>query len=172
MRSKGSSSDLRSVFPIMVARTFPEFGTNAGWIGSISGDDPTIAEIMRVSSDAHPCDLLHNDSFGGYSIRGVKFIPLTSEFMDAEFMEPFRLSKKEGVLVLDTSWQPPYKSNLNSAKEMGIQTNDIILAVNNKIINNPNVLIKEIQNTEDGGKISFLIYRDGKRINVSGYLRQ
>lgn len=33
------------------------------------------------------------------------------------------------------------------------------------------VLIEEIRNTEIGGAILFLIYRDGKKITKSGYLR-
>ena len=156
LKSEGTTSDLRIALPHMIAGAIPYFGTNTGkkLTTAIYVNDPLVTEIKRSSPDANSIS-----TYGQRARLGVRIESLTHELMNV-----FGLDKKEGVIVFYV-----YKNSL--AQEMELQSGDIILAVNNKTIYEPQALVEEIQNTKSGGKILLLIYRDGERIQKTGYLK-
>ncbi|WP_299976813.1 DUF4136 domain-containing protein [Desulfobacula sp.] len=156
LKSEGTTSDLRIALPHIIAAGRPYFGTNTGQKlkVNVESNGPEVIQIKRGSTDAH--SISH---FTGKERLGVTITPLTQEYMNA-----FDLEKKEGVVVLEIA-----ENSL--AQEMGVQKQDIILTVNEKVTNEPQVLLEEIKNTESGGKILLLIYRDGERIHISGQLK-
>jgi hypothetical protein len=156
LKSEGRVSDLRIALPHMIAAGRTYFGINTGkkLTTFIYTNDPAVIEIKGVSTDARSIS-----TFTGRERLGVKITPLTHGLMNY-----FGLDKKEGVIV----WEVAENS---LAQEMGLQKNDIILAVNNKTIYEPQALVKEIRNTKSGGKMLLLIYRDGKKLYKSGYLK-
>lgn len=156
LKSEGTTSDLRIALPHIIAAGRPYFGTNTGQklAVKVESEGPAVIQIRRGPADAHSVG-----QFTGKERLGVTIAPLTQEHM-----KTLGLDKKEGIVVLKIA-----ENSL--AQEMGVQKQDLILAVNNKVTNKPQVLVEEIKNTESGGKILLLIYRDGERIHMSGHLK-
>lgn len=156
LKSEGRVGDLRISLPYIITGGSPYFGTNTGQKLNVRAyvDDPAVIQIKEGFNDAHSMS-----PFTGKERLGVTITAMTQELMNTS-----GLDKKEGIVVLRIAENSP-------AQGMGLQKNDIILAVNNRVANEPQVLTEEIKNTESGGKILLLVYRDGKRIYISGNLR-
>lgn len=156
LKSEGSTSDLRIALPHIIAAGRPYFETNTGQKleVKVESNGPEVLQIKKGPANTHSIG-----QFTGKERLGVTIAPLTQEHMNT-----FGLDKKEGIIVLKIA-----ENSL--AQKIGVQKQDIILSVNNKITNEPQVLVEEIKNTESGGEILLLIYRNGERIHISGHLK-
>jgi len=115
---------------------------------------PRVLGIMRYSR------VHHENPFTGTERLGVRLEQLTPE------NQLLYNGKKAGVLVVDVTEN-------NVAQKMGIKQYDIILAVNNKIINKPQMVLEAVQNTKPGGKIwlTFFSWDKIKDLSKTGYLK-
>ena len=156
VKSEGGSSDLRVVLPHMIAAAIYKFGTDTrGKLKTVMYENaPRVLDIMR-SSDAHS-----EDNFTGKERFGVRLRSLAFESM-----LDYR-GQKAGVLVAGVAEN-------SVAQKMGLQRYDIILAVNNKIVDKPAMLVGEIQNTKPGGKIrlTFFSWNKIQDVSATGYLK-
>ena len=152
VKSEGWSSDLRVVLPHMIAAAIYEFGTDTrGKLKTAMYENaPRVLDIMR-SSDV---------PYTGKGRLGVQLGLLTFEDrLDYH-------DQKAGVLVTGVV-------DNSAAQKMGIQQYDIILAVNNKIVDKPAMLVEEVQNTKSGGKIqlTFFSWNKIQEVTETGYLK-
>lgn len=81
--------------------------------------------------------------------------------MDKKLANYLDLPLKDGVAIVEIIKESP-------AEKMKLKRYDIIKKMNNKIISKSEELIKMVADMKPGNKIKFLIYRDGKNINISG----
>ena len=150
VKSEGWNSDLRVVLPHMIAAAIYDFGTDTrGKLATAMYQNaPRVLDIMR-SSDAN-----NENSFTGRERLGVRLELLTHKNqLDYK-------SQKAGVLVTGVAEN-------SVAQKMGLQRYDIILAVNNKIIDRPAMLLEEVQNTKPGGEIRLTFFSWNKLQDVS-----
>jgi len=81
--------------------------------------------------------------------------------MDAELAKSFRLkSDVKGVIVADVSKDSP-------AEKAGFKEGDIVLEMNGASVTDVAELRNKVSMTPPGHELSFLLYRDGKRIPVT-----
>ncbi len=159
--STGRVSDLRIALPHMVVASIPYFGTNTGEKIEtfVYSGAPEVIAMKSPPTRSLPSAGKTPDAFSKKDLLGVTVSPLTNKLASSSGLEG-----GNGVLVVEVSGNSP-------AQEMGLIKGDVILAVNNKAISGPQVLVEEIQNTEPGGEILLLIYRDGKKMYKVGSLK-
>ena len=156
VESKGWNSDLRVVLPHMIAAAIYNFGTDTrGKLKTAMYQNAQrVLDIMR-STSTHS-----EDTFTGKERLGVRLEALTVENrLDYK-------GQKAGVLVTMVAEN-------SIAKKMGLQEYDIILAVNNKIVDKPTMIVEEVQNTKQGGKIrlTFFSWNKIQEVSKTGYLK-
>jgi len=156
--SWGWGTDLRIVLPRMIAAATYNFGTNT--IGKpiytrIYTNAARVLDIMR-SSDAHS-----EDTFTEINRLGVMLESLSHQ--DMLYLHDH--GQHAGVLVTSVAEN-------SVAQIMGLRKYDIILAVNNKAVNKPAMLVEEIQNTKTGGEIrlTFFNWIKLRDVSATGYL--
>jgi uncharacterized protein DUF4136/PDZ domain-containing protein len=156
LKSEGTGNDLRVVLPHMIAAAIFEFGTNTeSNIGK--GMYKNAARVLDIMQSSH---VPREKPFTGKERLGVRCKQLTRED------QLLYHGKKTGVLVVAVAEN-------SVAQKMGIKQYDIILAVNNRIINNPQILSEAVQNTKPGGKIRLTFFNWDKIQDLSetGYLK-
>jgi hypothetical protein len=150
MKSEGWSSDLRVALPHMIAAAIYKFGTNTSGKLKVAmyKNAPVVLDIMRSS------DTKKEAPFTGKERLGVRLELLTLENQLAYN------GQKAGVLVIEVAEN-------SVAQKMGLQKYDIILAVNNKIIDKPAMLLEEVRNTKPDGEIRLTFFSWNKLQDVS-----
>lgn len=150
LKSKGWDPDLRAVLPRMIAAAIDKFGTD------------TRGEVNAVVPYHHPCvlDIIRSPDankevlFTEEERLGVKL-----ESMDHGNQFWYQ-DKMAGVLVVGVVEN-------SAAQKMGVQKYDVILAVNNKIADQPEIVLEEIKNTRTDGIIRLTFFSWNKYQDVS-----
>ncbi len=140
LKSEGSSGDLRVALPHMIAAAIFDFGTNTGRRinKQMYQNAARVLGIMQYSQDTVP-------PFTGKERLGVYY--KTLNYGDQLTYH----GKKTGVLVLGVAEH-------SVAAKMGIKRYDIILAVNNKTIDQPQILSDAIRDIKPGGRIQLTFF--------------
>jgi len=156
LKSEGTGNDLRVILPHMIAAAIFEFGTNTE-SNIEKGMYKNAARVLDIMQYSH---VQGEKPFTGKERLGVRYKLLKPED------QLIYHGKKTGVLVIDVA-----KNSV--AQNMGIKQYDIILAVNNRIINQQQILSEAIQNTKPGGKIrlTFFSWDKIKDLSETGYLK-
>ncbi|MFH1933551.1 MAG: PDZ domain-containing protein [Pseudomonadota bacterium] len=154
VKSEGTGNDLRVALPHMIAASIFEFGTNteSNRQKIMYENAARVLDIMDYSRTAH------ETPFTGKERLGVYLKQLNPED------QLLYHNKKAGVLVIDVAQN-------SVAQKMGIKQYDIILAVNNRIINNQQILLDMIQKIKPGGKIriAFFSWDKIQEVSATGY---
>jgi hypothetical protein len=161
LSSEGSSSDIRTVLPHMIAAAVDYFGTNTGrkMPTYIEPNDPRVDDIKYGFVDV-------NTIKGPFLGTQITTLSNAVKWLSDEYEKDVGFKKKdEGVLV--------YRVIRNTlAEEMGLLKGDIILEINGKAIREPGEVKKVIQNLKPGEKITILYWRLRHGENVkTGYLK-
>jgi hypothetical protein len=155
LKSEGSSGDLRTALPHMIAAAIFDFGTNTGHRieKKMYQNAARVFGIMQYQQNVIP-------PFTGKERLGVYYGSLKHQDQLVYH------GKKAGVLVLSVAEN-------SVAEKMGIKRYDILLAVNNKIIENQQTLSSAIQGISPGGKIqlTFFSWDEIKDIVATDYLK-
>ena len=140
LKSEGSSGDLRVALPHMIATAIFDFGTNTGHRinKQMYQNAARVLGIMQYSQDVVP-------PFTGKERLGVYY--KTLNYGDQLTYH----GKKTGVLVLGVAEH-------SVAAKMGIKRYDIILAVNNKTIDQSQILSDAIRDIKPGGRIQLTFF--------------
>lgn len=153
--SKGRSSDLRVVLPHMIAAATYYFGKDSkGKINRVMYQNaPLVLDIMRTSDT-------HNEAhFTGKERLGIMLERLA--FKDRLTYQ----DQKTGILVTGVAEN-------SIAQKMGLRKYDIVLAVNGKIVTEPQMILDKVQNTRPGGEIqlTFFSWNALQEVSATGRL--
>lgn len=107
-----------------------------------------VNDIIETGGDIHRVNL----GVGGYDV-------------DATLKEEYDLKVEKGFYVADVE-------NRSSANLAGILPGDVIIAINNKDVQNFEDISKNLKYTKSGDKIDILVSRKGKKVKVPTYLRK
>ncbi len=88
------------------------------------------------------------------------FLGIELQTVDKEIAEGFNLSKAEGVLITSVAKNSP-------AEKAGLQTGDIILELNGKLIKSRDTFRNQISMMDPGSEAKLKVIRKGKTINLS-----
>jgi len=99
----------------------------------------------------------------GHVVRG--WLGVAIQNITEEIAEVMELGELRGVLISDIIQDSP-------ADKAGLKRGDIILAVNNKEVNNCDELKNCIANTSPGSKVNLDVFRDRENLNISAYVAE
>ncbi|MGI9365311.1 MAG: Do family serine endopeptidase [Rhizobiaceae bacterium] len=134
----------------------PAFNLNGEVIGvntaifSPSGGNVGIAFAISAKTSQEVVDDLIDSGSVTRGWLGVQIQPVTEDIA-----ESLGLDETNGAIVADAQEDSP-------AETGGIRSGDIILKVNQKDIEGPKALAKEIANLEPKAKVDITVYRDGE----------
>ncbi len=154
LSSEGSSSDIRTVLPHMIAAAVDYFGTTTG------GKMPTYIE----PNDPRVDDI----RYGFVDVTKIEgpFLGIEMQPLNDEYTKYVGFKKKEGGVVVVRA----FRNSL--AEEMGLKKGDIILEINRKAIREPEDAKRVIKSLKPGQKITVLYWRLGHGEDVkTGYLK-
>lgn len=82
-----------------------------------------------------------------------------------------KLAKEKGITAVKAGFLVESVNDRSTAKELGLQTNDVITAVNNVEIHNHPQLVEQLNKFRPGDQISVTFYRDNKKYTKTGTLK-
>lgn len=82
-----------------------------------------------------------------------------------------KLAKEKDITATKSGMLVDNVSDMSTAKELGLQKNDVIVALNNVEVHNFAQLTEQLNKFRPGDTISVTYYRDNKRYTKSGVLR-
>jgi len=121
----------------------------------ISGGAGGIGFAIPVSMAKSVINQLRDTGKVTRGYLGVRFQPLT-----AELAKSFGLDSEKGALVANVEKDTP-------AERAGLMSGDVILEFDGKPINEGNELPRYVAATPIDKKVSLVIFRDGKKMNIA-----
>lgn len=82
-----------------------------------------------------------------------------------------KLAKEKGITAAKSGCLVASVSDMSTAKELGLQEDDLITAINGVEVHNFAQLVEQINKFRPGDKITVTFYRDNKMIQKTGTLR-